>query len=149
LGTMQDLKEHAAMMKKPGEKMHHDAPNIAHVAPGNSGVIAWQFTKAGEVYFACLVDDHFEHGMVGKITVVAGPGAEHHMGHGDDEMRGALGPYPMTREGSGMSWLPDATPHTGIHATLGDWSTMTHGFVNLIYDRQGGPRGDSKTFSTS
>src|SRR5919201_229062 len=26
---------------------------------------------------------------------------------------------------------------------------MTHGFANLIYDRQGGPRGGSKTFSTS
>jgi hypothetical protein len=31
----------------------------------------------------------------------------------------------------------------------GEWSTMTHGFVNLIYDKQGGPRGDKKTFSTS
>jgi hypothetical protein len=26
---------------------------------------------------------------------------------------------------------------------------MTHGMANLIYDRQGGPRGDKKTFSTS
>jgi len=26
---------------------------------------------------------------------------------------------------------------------------MTHGVANLIYDRQGGPRGDRKTFTTS
>jgi hypothetical protein len=74
---------------------------------------------------------------------------EHGHGPAAHEMRGALGPYPMTREASGTSWLPDATPHTGIHAAYGDWSTMTHGFVNLIYDKQGGPRGGSKTFSTS
>src|SRR6185503_967056 len=43
----------------------------------------------------------------------------------------------------------DATPHQGMHAMLGEWSTMTHGFANLIYDNQGGPRGASKTFSTS
>lgn len=156
LGTLQELREHAEMMKKQkaGAKMdHHDEPYIAHVAPGNSGVIAWQFTKAGEFHYGCLVDDHFERGMIGKVVVVAqasGESHEHHAhGPASDEMRGALGPYAMTREGSGTSWLPDATPHQGIHAMLGDWSTMTHGFVNLIYDKQGGPRGDSKTFSTS
>jgi len=29
-------------------------------------------------------------------------------------MKGFLGPYPMTREGSGTSWLPDSTPHQGV-----------------------------------
>ena len=151
LGTMQDLREHAAMMKKPGAKTeHHDEPHIAHVSPGNSGVIAWEFTNPGEFYFACLVDDHFERGMVGKIRVVAAASHEgHQQGHSMPEMQGALGPYPMSREGSGTSWLPDDTPHQGVHAMIGDWSTMTHGFDNLIYDRQGGPRGASKTFSTS
>ena len=70
LGTMKELREHAEMMKKQGARMEHeDEPSIAHVAPGNSGVIGWQFTKAGEFYFACLVDDHFERGMIGKVTV--------------------------------------------------------------------------------
>ncbi len=70
LGTLEDLRAHAEMMKKhPG--MPHDEANMVHVAPGNSGVMAWQFTQPGEFYFACLVDDHFERGMVGKITVVA------------------------------------------------------------------------------
>ena len=62
LGTMQDLKDHAAMMKERRD-MHHDEPHMAHVAPGNSGVIAWEFTKPGEFYFGCLVDDHFERGI--------------------------------------------------------------------------------------
>jgi hypothetical protein len=61
-------------------------------------------------------------------------------------MKGFLGPYPMTREGSGTSWVPDSTPHEGIHNQIGDWSTMVHGYANLIYDHQGGPRGGDKTF---
>jgi len=64
-------------------------------------------------------------------------------------MQGMYGSYPMTREASGTSWQPDSSPHEGIHMMAGDWMTMIHGFVNVIYDDQGGPRGDTKTFSTS
>ena len=151
LGTMQDLRDHAAMMKQQRGMHHENEPNIAHVAPGNSGVIAWQFTKPGEFFFGCLVDDHFDKGMVGKIRVVAAAGGEHevHHAHETAAMQGAFGPYAMTRESSGTAWQPDASPHAGVLSTIGDWSTMTHGFVNLIYDDQGGPRGDTKTFSTS
>jgi uncharacterized cupredoxin-like copper-binding protein len=68
LGTSDELKKHADMMKKfPG--MEHDEPHMAHVKPGNSGEIVWQFTKAGEFQFACLIPGHFEAGMVGKVTV--------------------------------------------------------------------------------
>ncbi len=62
------------------------------------------------------------------------------------DMRGTLGPYAMSREGTGTSWLPDTTPHSGIHAQLGGWHTMWHATLNAVYDKQGGPRGDSKTF---
>jgi uncharacterized cupredoxin-like copper-binding protein len=153
LGTMDELREHAAAMKKdPG--MRHDEANLVQVAPGSSGVMAWQFTRPGDFYFACLVDDHFDRGMVGRIHVVASAAGEPHAGHEHaapemPDMSGLLGPYAMTREGSGTSWLPDATPEQGIHGMLGEWMTMTHGFANLIYDKQGGPRGDTKTFSTS
>jgi len=61
-------------------------------------------------------------------------------------MKAFLGPYAMTREGSGTSWVPDTTPHEGVHGRFGEWSTMWHGYLNLIYDRQGGPRGANKTF---
>ena len=69
--------------------------------------------------------------------------------HGSAHMKSALGPYPMTREGSGTSWQPDATPMAGMHISDGDWSLMAHGFVNAVYDRQTGPRGDDKTFTPS
>jgi uncharacterized cupredoxin-like copper-binding protein len=68
LGTMKELKEHAELMKKhPG--MEHDEPYMAHVAPGKTERIVWQFTKAGEFYYGCLIPGHFEAGMVGKIVV--------------------------------------------------------------------------------
>ena len=68
LGSMEDLKEHSALMKKhPG--MEHDEPHMAHVAPGKSGEMGWRFTKAGTFYYGCLVPGHFEAGMVGRIVV--------------------------------------------------------------------------------
>jgi uncharacterized cupredoxin-like copper-binding protein len=68
LGTSEDLKKHAELMRKfPG--MEHEEPHMAHVKPGASGEIVWQFTKPGEFQFACLIPGHFEAGMVGKVTV--------------------------------------------------------------------------------
>lgn len=64
-------------------------------------------------------------------------------------MPGLYGRYAMTREASGTSWQPDSTPMQGIHGMAGGWMTMVHGFVNAIYDEQGGARGSSQTFSTS
>jgi uncharacterized cupredoxin-like copper-binding protein len=68
IGTPEDLKEHAAMMRKFPEMEHADS-NMAHVKPGRDGEIVWQFTQAGEYQFACLIPGHFEAGMVGKVTV--------------------------------------------------------------------------------
>ena len=67
--------------------------------------------------------------------------------HGGTEMKGFLGPYAMTREGSGTSWLPDSTPHEGVHAAIGDWMLMGHALINSVYDHQGGPRGGDKAFA--
>ena len=68
LGTMRELKEHAALMRKFPE-MEHDDPNAVAVEPGKTGTLIWQFTKAGEFDFACLVPGHFEADMVGRILV--------------------------------------------------------------------------------
>jgi len=68
LGTTQELKEHAELMRKFPEMEHADA-NMAHVKPGAKGEIVWQFTQAGEYQFACLIPGHFEAGMVGKLVV--------------------------------------------------------------------------------
>lgn len=68
LGTMSELKEHSALMQKfPG--MEHSEPYMAHVAPGKTETIAWQFTKAGNFNFGCLIPGHFEAGMVGNVAV--------------------------------------------------------------------------------
>jgi hypothetical protein len=61
-------------------------------------------------------------------------------------MTGALGPYAMSREASGTSWQPDASPHAGIHVMAGDWMLMGHALLNAVYDRQSGPRGDARGF---
>ena len=68
IGSAEELKEHAALMKKfPG--MEHDEPYMAHVSPGKSETIVWQFNKPGEFLYGCLIPGHFEAGMVGRITV--------------------------------------------------------------------------------
>jgi uncharacterized cupredoxin-like copper-binding protein len=68
LGSMDDLKKHAELMRKhPG--MEHDEPHMAHVAPGKTGEMGWQFTKAGEFFYGCLIPGHFEAGMIGKVKV--------------------------------------------------------------------------------
>lgn len=68
LGTPAALKEHAELMKKFPDMEHAD-PNMAHVRPGATGQIVWQFTQAGRFQFACLQPGHYEAGMVGSITV--------------------------------------------------------------------------------
>lgn len=68
IGSMSELKEHAEMMRKmPG--MKHAEPNMITLNAGQSGGIVWQFDKAGEVDFACLIPGHMEAGMVGKVKV--------------------------------------------------------------------------------
>jgi len=69
LGTVAELKKHAALMLKFPE-MEHDDPNAVSVAPGKTGEFAWTFTKAGSFDFACLIPGHFEAGMKGRIVVV-------------------------------------------------------------------------------
>lgn len=68
IGSMKELKEHAELMRKfPG--MEHDEAYMAHVAPGKEGELVWQFTKAGEFHYACLIPGHMEAGMIAKISV--------------------------------------------------------------------------------
>lgn len=68
LGTMRDLEEHAALMKK-FPAMEHDSPHMAHVAPGRAAEIVWRFNRPGVFNFACLIAGHMEAGMVGTITI--------------------------------------------------------------------------------
>lgn len=74
LGTKRELDEHAALMAKfPG--MEHDEPYMAHVKPGQVGEIVWNFNRAGDFDFACLIAGHYQAGMIGKIRVLPRKGA--------------------------------------------------------------------------
>jgi hypothetical protein len=74
---------------------------------------------------------------------------DHHAPGMHMPMAGELGPYPMTRESSGTSWQPDSAEHQGLHLMKDDWMLMLHGFAEVVYDDQGGPRGSSKTYSAN
>lgn len=97
------------------------------------------------------------HGVHNRHTAAAGNGKArqgehamngHEMGQMPHAMTSAFGPYAMTRDASGTSWQPDTSPHEGIYQKLGEWSVMSHGLINLVYDNQGGPRGATKTFAS-
>jgi uncharacterized cupredoxin-like copper-binding protein len=71
LGTLDELKAHGELMKQ-NPTMEHDAPYMAHVAPGGKEEMVWQFTRAGDFNYGCLAPGHFEAGMIGKIKVRKG-----------------------------------------------------------------------------
>ncbi|MFM9915363.1 MAG: copper-binding protein [Rhizobacter sp.] len=68
LGTMAELTEHAALMRR-FPSMEHVDPNQASVEPGQTGELIWQFTKAGTFDFACLQAGHYDAGMKGQVVV--------------------------------------------------------------------------------
>ena len=68
LGTEKELKAHYEVMKKNPEMEHAD-PNMVSVAPGKTGEVIWQFTKAGKVNVGCLQPGHYDAGMKGQVNV--------------------------------------------------------------------------------
>ena len=80
LGTIEELKEHAALMVK-FPQMEHADPNQASVEAGKTGELIWQFTKAGTFDFACLQAGHYEAGMKGQVVVAGAAGAAKADGH--------------------------------------------------------------------
>ena len=65
--TADNLKHGDAMKNNP--HMTHDDPNGVRLAPKKSAEILWKFTKAGTFEFACLIPDHREYGMTGRVSV--------------------------------------------------------------------------------
>ncbi len=86
------------------------------------------------------------HAGTGGMSGMDRSGRHEHAMHA---MSGEYGPYPMTREASGTSWQPDAATHAGVHMMKGPWMLMVHGMADLVWDHQGGPRGDEKAFSSN
>lgn len=61
-------------------------------------------------------------------------------------MTTALG-LPISRLGSGTSWLPDASPMHAAHYSAGQWGFMLHGLAFGMYDKQFSDRGDDQVSS--
>jgi hypothetical protein len=78
---------------------------------------------------------------------VAPLAAQHDMAQMDAMARpmpaGPLG-IPMSRLGSGTSWLPDASLTAAAHRMVGDWTLMLHGAAFGQYNHQGSLQGDSQ-----
>ncbi len=68
IGTMEELTEHAKMMRDMPDMDHAEA-NMIRLAPGQRGSLIWQFDFPGEIDFACLVPGHYEAGMYGSIDI--------------------------------------------------------------------------------
>ena len=68
VATLEENLKHAVEMQKNPD-MEHDDPNAKRLAPKKTGEILWQFTKAGEFDFSCLIPGHREAVMTGKVIV--------------------------------------------------------------------------------
>jgi uncharacterized cupredoxin-like copper-binding protein len=68
LATTDENLKHAEDMKKHPH-MEHDEPNAVRLKPAKSAEIVWKFTRAGTFEYSCLIPDHRDYGMIGKVTV--------------------------------------------------------------------------------
>lgn len=74
-------------------------------------------------------------GVIGFWSVSLAP-----LAYGQEAVVQPLG-VTAAREGSGTSWLPDASPLYAIHHQQGAWELMAHGNMFLQYLADQGPRG--------
>ena len=65
--TAENLKHAEEMRKNPD--MEHDEPNGVKLGPGKSGEVLWRFSKRGTFEYSCLIPDHRQSGMIGKVVV--------------------------------------------------------------------------------
>ncbi len=65
------------------------------------------------------------------------------------EMKGTLGPWSMSREGSGTTWLPDSSPMYGKMREWGSWQLMEMGMAVGAFTDAGGKRGESQVYGAT
>jgi hypothetical protein len=81
---------------------------------------------------------------VSAVRVAAQDEHAGHAGHQAQETHEAHEAHQtstMAREGSGTSWLPDASPMYAFHATRGAWQLMAHENLFVQYLHESGSRG--------
>lgn len=70
--------------------------------------------------------------------------------HEEHAMRGRLGDWSMTREGSGTSWLPLSSPMYMKHLGMaGRYEQTAMGFITYNFTDAGGDRGEQRFYSNS
>lgn len=68
LSTTKENLAHAEMMKKHPHMKHEEANGVT-LAPKKSAELVWKFTRAGTFEYSCLIPDHREYGMTGRVVV--------------------------------------------------------------------------------
>ena len=72
LGSASEIREHAELMKAGGDHAHGHGGMAIRVAPGQTGELVVQLPAATTLEMACLIPGHYEAGMKGTLTVLAG-----------------------------------------------------------------------------
>ena len=67
LGTPEERKAHAELMRKSPNMAHADA-NMAHVKPGAKGEIVWQFSRAGAYRLAVWTCSQAQAPLIKPLT---------------------------------------------------------------------------------
>jgi hypothetical protein len=73
----------------------------------------------------------------------------HHMHHVETGADAASMAMVPSRNGSGTSWQPDASPMYAVHAQAGAWMLMAHGNAFLQYLHESGERGSHQVGSVN
>jgi uncharacterized cupredoxin-like copper-binding protein len=68
IGDADFQKEHEQEMASGDMSMEHE-DNTLVLDAGQTGTLAWTFTRAGEVLYGCHEPGHYDGGMVGTIQV--------------------------------------------------------------------------------
>ena len=131
-----------------------------NVKPGIGGLLISVWIGCAAVVNTASAQHEHEHDRAQDTTHVErgdalrhGTESDQHASH-MEEMEGiemgmssaVLPDLPMSRDGSGTSWHPDASPVFGSHVQAGEWELMFHGNLVVRYNAQdafdNGTRGD-------
>jgi Heavy metal binding domain len=115
----------------PMEKRKRSAPNIEYSSPAVTGT-----SKVGAIDLNRPPHEH-EHEKMHPPS--------HDSGAAEMEMRSTVDiADPMSREGSGTSWLPDSSPMYGRTFMFGENMLMLHGTIFPRYTNVSTRRGDDR-----
>ncbi len=92
----------------------------------------------------CLDGWHSGHGAFQGIAL-----SEVKLAEMSFEMPSSFAIGSMFRQGSGTSWVPEASPMYAFMKNYGDWMLMLHPTVSMTYSNHSGPRGADDFYATN